>query len=335
MVRRVLAAVAAGSVMLVAFLACVGDDPAATGGGLVEAGSDHPDLQDGNTSDDEDVVTSGDSSASDDGSGRGDGDASVDAPFDVRAVPNLRLWLEASMGITVDAGYVTSWTDSSGRWGDAGVDGSSEGGVHRATIKHGSNPNSPMPSWIDSDIGGRPVVKTWSGGDPSSGYYLGIPNHPDFAPGTGDWLMAGVVKLGQGNGAGQVWRLMTTSSDRYGIELTAGGVCVGHPSNPLGPQECTSPSMTLNPVESHVIVARRVGGALTYRVDGSLHGSFKLPDNPNLTVSVAESPLATIAQGQTLEIAELIDVVGATTDDVASTIESYLQQKYAIPHREE
>jgi hypothetical protein len=321
MVRRVVQAAAAGSVMVAAFLACVGQDPASgLTEGSTEAGSD------ATTSADDGVGTTDDS-------GGGDGDASLDAPYDVRAIPNLRLWLEASLGLTVDAGNVSSWTDSSGRWGDAGVDGAPDGGVHRATIRHGSSPSSPMPSWIDSDIGGKPSVKTWGGGDPSSGYYLAVANHPDFAPGTGDWLMAAVVKLGQGNGAGQVWRLMTASGDLHGIELNAGGACVVYPSGVLPKNECTSPALTLLSTESHVIVARRVAASLTYRVDGALHGSYTLTDNPNLTVSSAESPFATIGAGQTMEISELIDVVGATTDDGASTVESYLQEKYAIPVR--
>ena len=297
-----------------AITACVGDDAVATTPDVtpgVEGGV--PGVEGGPVAD---GSTGTDSSTGPDGN---TGDGATPA-LDVRTVPGLRLWLESTQNLTKAAAGndIVSWKDSSGRWADGGA-GTPDGGAHTAVPIPFSGGGAVYPSVVANGIAGRPSV----GFD--SGPKLSIPNHEDFAVGTGDFVVAVVGAISSGQGT--LWRLTTATSAPSGVWLSAEKGC-----SSLTPPKCTSPDYSPN-TSPHVFVLRRKAAQEIFRVDGTSRGTLDFGvDNPNLSVSLFPTfASAMIGGGIVGQLSEILVVVGPTADASLDKLEAHLKTKYAIP----
>lgn len=298
---------------LAAFAACVGDDPsnpAATAeAGVPDAGSSGGD---GSTPGDD----GGGGDASSDGSSPGDAGADA-ATYDVRALAGLRLWLESTKELTADVGTgFGAWFDQSARW-DAGASGAPDGGRHVA-LPHDVNP----PSIVANGIAGRPTVSFVSGNG-----YLHIANHGDFQFGLGDFFIAEVAKVT--SGSGPLWMLRPQATAGTEEAFFPGQLCVAYG---LGVNNgCTTPVYTPS-TEPHVFVARRKSDVFTLRVDGSVRSTLdRTGEPPDIGISEFAQDFAFIGENVTMQVSELVIVVGPTADGDLEALEKHLKDKYLIP----
>jgi hypothetical protein len=255
-----------------------------------------------------------------DSGGDSSSDAGSDGPFDVRALAGLRLWLEASQGVTKSDGMtLASWRDISNRWADAGPDsGAPDGGAHVAVASTGGV--GPSPYVDPNGPSGRPAIQiSYSSG---SNFHLVIPNHEDFDVGKGDFLVALACKVTSG---GSLWRLMTETSQPQGVELTEQNAC-------WFAGKCTSPSFTPSN-DIHVYVARRKSMQILFRTDGSTRGTYDLggDGDPQLGVLTFQASFVKIGLDMNTEISEIVHAVGPTSDSDLGALEGYLKAKYGIP----
>lgn len=304
---------------MAAIAACVGDDPesspiivSANEGGSVTPGSD------GSSTPPDGNVQGTDSS-----SDAGPGADAAKPPLDVRTLPGLRLWLESSQGLTKAAvgTDLVSWRDSSGHWADGGA-GAPDGGAHLATPVAYNGGGAIYPGVVSNGIGGRPSVTF------ESGPKLAIPNHDDFNPGTGDFVIAAVASVS--SGTGPFWRLLTASTAPSGTFFGTSMFCsfLGG----LGaPAKCTSPEFTPS-TAPHVFVVRRKVAQAIFRVDATSRGTYDFGvTNPDLGVLTFQQANAFIGGGVVGQVSELLLIVGATTDQDVDKLEAHLKTKYAIP----
>lgn len=297
-----------------AYAACVGDDPSTTpvspddasmpGSGDASSGSDAPAAQDG----------AGDSATTTDGGT----DSAV--PYDVRSLAGLRLWLESSKELVPESVGSTgfgSWTDSSGRWDGGAGAGAPDGGKHVA-LPHDVNP----PSIVANGFAGRPTVSFVSGNG-----YLHLDNHEDFHFGLGDFLIVEVAKVT--SGSGPLWLLRPGATAGSEESFLPGQLCV---SFGLGVNNgCTTPVYTPS-TEPHVFAARRKSDVFTLRVDSSVRATLDRTADPvDIFVNEFTQPFAFIGNNVTMQVSELIIIVGPTSEADLATLENHLKTKYAIP----
>jgi hypothetical protein len=290
--------------------ACTGDDPPVTD--VTDAGGDTAVA----------IDSGGDTNVPADSGGDSSSDAGLDAPYDVRALAGLRLWLESSKGVTTGAGTaLASWRDSSNHWADAGPDsGAPDGGAHVAVASTGTA--GPSPSVDPNGPAGRPAIQISSSG--GNNFHLVITNHEDFDVGKGDFVIAVAGKVTSVSG-GSLWRLMTQTSQPQGVQFSQQDVC-------WFTGKCTSPAFTPSN-DVHVYVARRKSMQLLFRTDGSSRGTYDLSGdgNPQLGVLTFQAPFVTIGLGMDTEISEIVHAVGPTSDSDLAALEAYLKAKYGIP----
>ncbi len=293
------AAVAAGT----AFAACVGDDPpsSAPSNGPADAATDRG------------VI---DGTPETDGSAT---DAGTDAPaFDVLSMTGLRLWLESTRELVAESEGSSgfgAWYDSSGRW-DGGT-GAPDGGRHVA-MPHDVN----APTIVANGIAGRPTVSFVSGNG-----YLHVAHHDDFQFGLGDFVIVEVAKVTSGDGP--LWLFRPGGTAGTEESFFPGVFCVAYGIGVMN--GCTTPPYTPS-TEPHVFAARRKSDVFTLRVDGSVRATLdRTADPPNIFVSPFSQEYAFIGNGITMQVSELLVVVGPTTDDVLDDLERHLKAKYLVP----
>jgi hypothetical protein len=298
--------------------ACVGSDP-----GPGSASTPTNDSGDGPREDGSGITPSGDSGPGTDSSVSDAGDGGP-PPFDVRVLPGLRLWLESTHDlIKANAGTdVVSWGDGSQRW-DGGTNvGAPDGGRHVAFPVAYTLGGPLYPSIVTNGINGRPAVAF------TDGPKLAVANHPDFELDTGDFVIVAVGSVS--TGTGPFWRLMTATTGASGTNLLANSACTFMGARGASP-DCTSPEYAPN-TSAHTFVMRRKAAQLIFRVDATSRGTYDFgADNPNLTVFDFQQPNAFIGGAFAGQLAELIVVVGPTSDADLDRLETHLKAKYALP----
>ena len=161
-----------------------------------------------------------------------------------------------------------------------------------------------------------------------TGPKLAVANHDDFNPGTGDFLMAAVGIIN--SGAGPFWRLVTATTAPSGTLFASDDFC-----SFLGamgaPPKCTSPDYTPN-TSPHVFVVRRKVAQALFRVDATTRATYDFGATPtDLGVQTFQQANAFIGGGFVGQVAELVIIIGSTTDADADKLEAHLKTKYAIP----
>jgi len=308
--RQLLASVVSASFAFAAVAACVGDDPAPSGPGAADDAS----AVEASSTD-----APADAAAQTDGAAPTDAGSDATAPYDVRSLPGLRLWLESTKDLapeSVGSSGFGSWGDSSGHWADGGA-GAPDGGRHVA-LPYNVNP----PSIVANAFGGRPTISFIDGNG-----YLQIANHEDFLFGLGDFFIAVVAKVA--SGMGPLWLLTPQATAGTKTDLTPGSFCVAYG---LGVNNgCTTPPYTAS-TEPHVFVGRRKSDIFTLRVDGSVRSTLdRSASPPSINVRTFQGPRAVIGGGTTMQVSEVIVVVGSTSDPALADLEGQLKTKYAIP----
>lgn len=290
-------------------LACVGDDPA-----VISPGSDGSPTADTSTNDGPGTNPGSDSEAPIDAAGDGA------VAFDVRALPGLRLWLESSQNLTPEAVGSTgfgSWRDSSGRWDGGTGAGRPDSGYH-LVVPHQVNP----PSIVANGFAGRPTVSFTAGNG-----YLRLERHPDFDFGTGDFLIAEVAKII--SGSGPLWRFAPNASAGSEELLTPGSFCWAYGLGVMN--GCTTPAFTPS-TEAHVFVARRKSSIFAFRVDASQRGSVDITGDPgDIQIGPFAQDYIFIGNNVTMQVSEVVVIVGPTTDADSNALETHLKAKYLIP----
>lgn len=305
------------SLVLAAFAACVGDDPQSTSlppgndGGASSSSSSSSGAASSSSS------SSG--SSGNDGSVPADGGEDAAKPYDVRSLKGLKLWLESTKELVPEMQGSTgfgAWWDNSAAW-DAGGAGAPDGGRHVA-LPHDVNP----PSIVANGVNGRPTVSFVSGNG-----YLHIANHADFRFGLGDFVIVEVAKVT--SGSGPLWMLRPNATAGTEEAFLPGQLCVAYG---LGVNNgCTTPVYTPS-TEPHVFAARRKADIFTLRVDGSVRGTLdRTADPPDIGVNEFAQEYAFIGNSVTMQVSEVIIVVGPTSDDDLAALEGHLKAKYAIP----
>lgn len=301
-------------------IACVGDEPATSGPGTSGSGGPENDGATGNDG----STTNNDGGTNTDGSTNTDaGTDSGPAVLDVRTLPGLRLWLESTKKLTKAAvgNDFISWEDSSGRWADGGA-GAPDGGVHLATPIPYNGGGAVYPGIVANGIGTRPSVTF------EMGPRMKIPNHADFNPGTGDFVIAVVGAVS--SGTGPFWNLTTASTAPQGTWLGPGKACTF--LGGLGaPPKCTNPDFTAN-TQPHVFVMRRKSAQSIFRVDGTSRGTYDFGvDNPDLGVLDFQQPNLVMGGAFVASMSELVLLIGTTSDATLDSLEGHLKTKYSIP----
>lgn len=296
--------------------ACVGDDaPTLTVGPTADGGDfdgDGPGATNGT-----------DASSVVDGAALDSGTDAEPAPYDVRKISGLRLWLESTQHLEKAAAGsdVVSWKDSSERWADGGS-GAPDGGVHNAMPIPFNGGGAVYPTVVTNGIAGRPSVAF------ESGPKLGIANHADFDVETGDFFIAFVAAINAGSGS--LWSLMTSTTAPTGTWLGSSKFCSflgGLGSQP----KCTSPEYSPN-TSPHSFIVRRKANQAIFRVDRTSRGTYDFgADSANLGVLDYQQILVSIGGAIAGEVSEVVVVVGPTRDADFEAFEAYLQTKYALP----
>lgn len=298
------------------FVACVNDDEPPDGTTIDDAGSTNDAAtKDAATGDaagkdagDEPDATVEDGGATD----AAEEDGAGDGGFDVGQLPGVRLWLESTRNLTKDPSSNTfaAWTDSSkGQTNDTGL---------HVAVPNGVNP----PSIVANAFGGRPTVSFVDGNG-----NLRIDNHSDFEFGLGDFLIVEVAKIS--SGSGMLWTLRPQATAGWEELISKGQLCIVYGQGVTN--GCTSPAATASP-DPHVFIARRKGDMFTYRVDGTVTGKLdRSGDPPNIVITTIQQPSILLGGNTTMQLSEVLVIVGPTSDGVLEALEKHLRSKYLIP----
>lgn len=298
------------------FVACVNDDEAPSGTTSDDAGS----TSDVATADTATEDAAGDDTGDETDATVEDGgatdaaeeDGAADGGFDVGKLPGVRLWLESTRNLTKDPSSNTfaAWTDSS--------NGQTTGTALHVAVPNGVNP----PSIVANAFGGRPTVSFVDGNG-----NLRIDNHADFEFGLGDFLIVAVAKISSGNG--MLWNLRPQQTAGWEELISKGQLCVVFGQGVTN--GCTSPAATAS-TDPHVFVARRKGDVFTYRVDGTVKGTLdRSSDPPNIVVKSYQQPSIFLGGDTTMQLSEVLVVVGPTQDVTLEALEKHFRSKYLIP----
>lgn len=226
--------------------------------------------------------------------------------------PPGRLWLESTRNLTKEPASNTfaAWTDSS--------KGQDTGASLHVAVPNGVNP----PSIVANAFGGRPTVSFVDGNG-----NLRIDNHADFEFGLGDFLIVEVAKISSGSSA--LWNLRPQATAGWEELVSNGQLCVVFGQGATN--GCTGPAATAS-TDPHVFVARRQGDLFTYRVDGTVKGKLdRNGDPPNIVVTPIQQPSIYLGGQTTMQLSEVLVVVGPTQDVVLEALEKHLKSKYLIP----
>lgn len=312
------AALLTGSALVAACQAIVGISDRTEAAG-VDDGGGGDDTSSGSTTSSGGSSSGASSSGGSSSGASSSGSSGTDAadatqPYDVKALAGLKLWLESTKELALASGRLDKWADQSGAW-EAGAPGAPDGGRH---IAEPQDVNAPI--LVSNGINGRPTLSFVSG----SGYAR-VANHPDFRFGLGDFIIVEVAKVSSGNGP--LWELRPNTSAGDQEQFLPDQLCVYFGGAP----GCTAPPVT-PPAGPHVFVGRRKGDIFTMRLDGTVQGSLDRTSDPvDISITEFQKPYAFIGNGVTMQLSEVIIVVGPTSDADLTTLENHLKGKYGIP----
>jgi hypothetical protein len=305
--------------------ACVGDAPSAGGGGDSGVGGDSASAQDagpgGTDSSQGDSGAIADTSVTDSAPQEASaGEASADAPFDAASwapsrLPGLVCWLDAAKGVTGTTS-VSAWADQSGDGNNA------------------ANGGTGQPSLVPSAVNGHPTVRFTGSAAGTNGQSLTIADAPSLQWGTGDFLVAAVVRESNSSGGnGVLWNKQALANPYAGPALWVGfGTSFGAEVNYANYFEGAAVTNDGNP---HIALMQLVTGTLYLRIDGAQSGTPLTPA-PAVDVSAAGKAVtlgANVSEAQALDgdIAEIVAVKGTTSPTDRSMLEAYLKAKYNTP----
>jgi len=255
----------------------------------------------------------------------GASDASVDAPEDVApfdggaisAIPGVVLWLDAEYGVTTNGNSITAWNDLSTQGNNAAA------GTSAPTLASASINSRPAAHFVTGSKQYVTIADATSlqfAGDFFIAVVAKFDNDPSTGPGTG--LGALYTKLGPQSGL----LFFANILDNQLTTVTAGLSELESPSTGL---PYASP---YNDGTPRLYVVQRVTGVEALRVNGSqvATGSSVL-DVSEVGMPVNIGALTnTPAAALDGDIAEIIVVKSVLSTSDRSTIESYLQSKYAL-----
>lgn len=243
----------------------------------------------------------------DDAEADGPGDALADVTsadagnWAPTSLTGLVLWLDDTVGIVQDPqkpGSVRRWLDQSGKGNNADV----------------TNYQTYEPAIDPAVLNGHDAVAYQS----SFGCLL-PPSSTDFQFGTGDFLIAAVVKLATPNQAPghYLWNASSTGANVYqdesnNITLLAGGNEVVVHNNDIS--------------KFHIVVA--TGAALGLRVD--TQSATGVTNTTDLTAMTGCIMSTTSSLTGTNEIAEVIVVKGTVSSGDVANLESYWKTKFNL-----
>ncbi len=237
------------------------------------------------------------------------GDAgSVMPAIDVRTLAGAKLWLESAHGLVSESAGSTGF----GSWTDA------LGGTPHVVVPQNVNP----PSIVANGFGGRPTVAFTAGNG-----YLKLPRDEAFQVGTGDFFIAVVAKIN--SGSGPLWSFRPNATAGSEQLLTPTGFCFAYG---LGVTNgCTSAAAAPD-TEAHVFMARRVSSLFDFTVDGTRRGSVDVGTNPaGIQIGQFAQDSVFIGGSVTMQVSELVLVVGPTPDATITQLGRELRAKYLIP----
>ncbi|HEY8077655.1 MAG TPA: hypothetical protein VIF62_26190, partial [Labilithrix sp.] len=150
--------------------------------------------------------------------------------------------------------------------------------------------------------------------------------HADFLFGLGDFLIVEVAKVS--SGTGPLWYLAQNVTAGSEEQFLPGQLCVSYG---MGVTDgCTLPAFAAS-AGPHVFVARRKGDVFTVRVDGAVESTVdRSADPPNIHVADYQQPFVFIGNAVTMQVSEVIVILGPTPDADLTTLEAHLKAKYAI-----
>jgi len=250
--------------------------------------------------------------------------ASADAPaaeaspdgdgvaFDVRSLPGLVLWLDASTGIRSQNHNVVGWSDGSGAGDDA--------------LPSGYGQFSVLASVASDAAAGHDAVRldinqVYAVASPAGTAALGF--------GTGDFLVEVVASWGD-TGRATVFATLASPTvnlfELFWDEAGHLGVALSG-----GPPAVTSAMGISGDGAFHLVAARRTGGGagtkLEVRMGGAaLDAATGAADAADLHALAS----GRIGPGRLMEIAEVVVVKGTTSDADLAKLEAYLLHKYGL-----
>lgn len=224
----------------------------------------------------------------------------------------MRLWLESSKGLDKQPAN----GDAFGAWFDRSGDG--DGGPRHVAKPYDVNP----PTINANGFGGHPTLSFVNGNG-----YIAIANHEDFKFGLGDFLIVDVAKVSSGQAPGALWSLFPQQTAGSEESFSPNGFCFLFG---MGVTDgCTSEAPNPSP-EPHVFVARRQGDEITFRVDGAVQGKVDRAKDP-ADINVFNADNVYIGKNATMQLSEVIVIVGPTSDAKLALLEGFLKKKYLIP----
>ena len=241
--------------------------------------------------------------------------------YDVKSLSGLALWLDATAGVTADkAGNVSVWADQSGNANDMKV--------------AASEPTPPMLA--SASLHGHAAIHF------DGGAHLEALDAASLQLGAGDFSLSIVMLQTTSNvnlNYGLVFAKQANASGFPGVAVFA-----DLPSNTtklygqVSTSEWVASSTTnLDDGKPRVYGFRRVGAAITIRLDGSVDGTATV-DAGAVDVSAVGIPARMGAGGEgtsagqifTGDIAEVVLIKGSTSDADLVALETYLKGRYAL-----
>ena len=247
-----------------------------------------------------------------------DGDAAP--PFDVKSLPGLSLWLNASVGVTADGSEnVTKWADQSGNGNDA-TQGASE---------------PTQPTLVATATNNLPAVHF------EGGAHVEMADSTSLQMGTGDFSLSLVMR-----------HTTTTTNGNYGLVFAKQALVTGYPGIAVFvdiPQATTfygqvvindfaaTTTSGLNNNAPHIFGFRRVGATITTRLDGVDDGS-STSDAAAIDCTATGVPVRIGAGGEGAsagqqlkgDISEVVLLKGTTTSQNLDALEGYLKKRYGL-----
>jgi hypothetical protein len=289
--RTVLLALGSMSLVVAALAACVGDDPANAVVVVAEAGT-----PEGGSSPDGATATDA-----------GGDDAHADADVgpvtkDPSTLAGLAFWYRADKDVSADAGVVLTWKDQS----DGGRDAVSTTAPPK--LKLNAFPNALPSIEFPTNVNGN------------GGAVLAIVG-PGLTIGTNDYVVESVVKT---NVTANGNAISLNAAVRVWLGRPGDGLTLDHNGNSVldAPTKVTGGDW-------HVIGARRKGQTVQLRVDGAIVATTTGPDG-GAPLTAGPDNIGANLYPLTGDIAELLMVIGATSDADVDAVEAQLKKRYGL-----
>jgi hypothetical protein len=238
-------------------------------------------------------------------------------------LPGLALWLDAARGVTVEGGRVTQWSDVSGQDNHA-------------------RPPDARPWLITDPRLGLPAVRF--GLDAAKGTGLLISDKASLRWGAGDFSIFVVVRYRNDTGSrfhavGVLYAKQCLCDFYVGPALFANEEMEPQPTSRFGFQVQWQKGYVLTSSQSsyaddriHLVVARRLEGALRLRVDGMDAGTLPLAQDvdvstPGVSVAIGANGYQ-VQQQLDGEIFEMLAFGGPLNAEQVTAVETYLTTKF-------